>query len=234
MRIEDINKNTNMIKMWFDNAREAAEQYYDENPDSLIPLFEEELRDLGFSFVSSNQSIGFMPKHKKMILPIAIRYYQLAKEQQKDNEQNHFMSFFRFKGMEEVIPILLEDYYSKETKNQTRWFISDCLYQIRSRSYIKEYMEIIANPAFGINRQMIILLVGKLKIDNAISILVNLLEDEEVRLHVISALGEFKREDLRDYFERFQDSTHSGWRKYAKIALKKLDAAGGAPVHDLK
>lgn len=223
MGIKDINNNSNMIKMWLDNEKVAAEQYYKENSDSLIPLFEKELRNLGFEFETSNQTLGLIPKHKKVILPIATKYYQLAKKLEKPNEQNHFMHFFCIKGLDSVIPMLLEDYYSEKTVDLTRWFISDCIYQIRSRNFVKEYLDIVSNRIFARNRQMIILLLGKLREESAIPILIDLLEDEEVRLHAICALGEFKREEFRCHFERFQNSTHPGWRKYAKIAINKLN-----------
>ena len=42
MGIEDINNNPNMIKMWLDNEKTAEKQYYIDNTDSLIPLFEKE------------------------------------------------------------------------------------------------------------------------------------------------------------------------------------------------
>ena len=119
--------------------------------------------------------------------------------------------------------MLLEDYCFEETADLTRWFISDCIYQIRSKSFVKEYLDIVSNRVFGRNRQMIVLLLGKLKEESAVPTLIDLLEDEEVRLHAISALGEFKREEFRRYFERFQNSTHPGWRKYAKAAIKKLN-----------
>lgn len=48
-----------------------------------------------------------------------------------------------------------------------------------------------------------------------------LLEDEEVRLHAICALGDFKNPEFKPYFERFLNDKHSGWRKYAREALKK-------------
>ena len=91
------------------------------------------------------------------------------------------------------------------------------------KKYIDDYLKIISNSSYGQDRQMIILLVGKLKVKAAIPILINLLEDEGVRLQAIAALGDFKQENLRPYFERFQNSTHPGWRKYAKSALKKLN-----------
>ena len=139
----------------------------------------------------------------------------------------HFMGFFRIKGFDDIVPMLLEDYYSKEADDLTRWFISDCLYCIRSKKFIREYQEISSNKIFGINRQMIVLLLGKLKDDTSVPILIALLEDEEVRLQAICALGEYKRESFRCYFERFKDDPHPGWRKYARAALKKLDNAIG-------
>lgn len=223
MGIEGVNNNPNLIKMWIDNEKVAEEQYCKDNTDSLIPLFEKELRDLGFVFETSNQAVGFIPKHKKMILPIATRYYQLAKDLEKPNEQNYFIRFFCIKGFDDIIPMLLDDFYFEKTVDLTRWFISDCIYQIRSKSFVKEYLDIVSSRKFGRNRQMIVLLLGKLKEESAVPTLINLLEDEEVRLHAISALGEFKRKEFRCYFERFQNSPHTGWRKYAKSALKKLN-----------
>lgn len=137
------------------------------------------------------------------------------------------MGFFRIKGFDDIVPMLLEDYCSEETDDLTRWFISDCLYYIRSKKFIREYQIISSNRLFGINRQMIVLLLGKLKDDTSVPILIALLEDEEVRLQAICALGEYKRESFRCYFERFKDDTHPGWRKYARAALKKLDNAIG-------
>ena len=224
MSVKNVSNDPRFIELLVDHAKTASEQYYAKNPDSLIPDFEKELRNMGFEFEISNQTLGFMPKHKNIILPIAIKYYQLAKQLQKYNEQNHFLSFFQFKGIEEVVPMLIEDYYSEKTQDLTRWFISDCIYQIRSKSFVKEYLDIVSSRIFGRNRQMIVLLLGKLKEERAISTLLDLLEDEEVRLHAICALGEFKREEFRCHFERFQNSTHPGWRKYAKKALKKLNS----------
>lgn len=225
MSIKDINNNSKMIKMWRYNAKAREEEYFKENADSLVPHFMNELRDLGFEFETSNDALGFIPKHKKVIVPIAIKYYQLAKEIEKPNEQNFFLSFLYIKGFDDVVPMLLEDYYSEKTSDLTRWFISDCINKIRSKRFVKEYVDIVTCKRFGLNRQMIVLLLGKLKEESAIPILIDLLEDEDVRLHAIIALGDFKREDFRCYFERFQNSTHSGCRKYAKAAIKKLDGS---------
>ena len=223
MGLDIINNNPKMLREWIERAKTDEKICREEHPDSLIPLFEEELRNLGFSFEISNQTLMFMPKHKKVILPVAIKYYQEAKRLEKNNEQEYFLSFFHFKGFDEVVPMLLEDFCSCNADDMIGWTIADHLYQIRSKSYIPEYLDIISNSFYGSNRQMLILLIGEWQVADAVPILIDLLEDEDVRLHAISALGCFKREEFRPYFERFENSKHSGWRKYARAALKKLD-----------
>jgi hypothetical protein len=223
--IESINDNPYMKRKWINNEKLSDEQYYKDNPDSLIPLFEKELMELGFGFETSNQTFGFMPKHKKKIIPLAIKYYQLSKEQKRHNEQTHFMRFFNYKGVCEVVPMLIGDFYSSETPDITRWFISDCIYTIMSDQYIDDYLNIVSTNMYGYNRQMFVLLLGKLRTEKAIPALIKLLEDEQVRLHAIKALAYFKSEDFRCHFERFQNSSNPGWRKYAKQGLEKLDGS---------
>lgn len=224
MSVDHINNDLNMVRLWRDNEEAAEEQYIKDNPDSLIPLFENELRAHGFKFETSNQAIGLLPHHEKVIVPIAVKYYKLAKNIEKSNEQEYFLQFLYIKGFDDIVPMLLEDYYSEKTADLTRWFISDCIYKIRSRNFISEYVNIVSNRAFGRNRQMIVLLLGKLKEESTVTTLIDLLRDDEVCLQAICALGEFKREEFRCCFEQFQDSAHPGLRKYARAALKKLDS----------
>ena len=219
----DINSNPDLVRRMIENYKKVSEKYYAEYPDSLILPFEQELRDLGFQFEISPQIDQFLPKHKETILPIAIKYYKQAKY---PKDKSFFMGLFHHKGFEEVVPMLLEDYYS-DNSNIDKWAIGDRLYQIRSKKYIDDYLKIISDSSYGQDRQMVILLIGKLKVEAAIPILIDLLEDEGVRLHAIIALGDFKRNDLRQYFERFQNDKHSGLRKYARAALKKLDSKFG-------
>lgn len=74
----DINSNPALVKQMIENSKKASEKYFAEHSDSLIPPFEQELHNLGFQFEISEQIKQFLPKHKKTILPIAIKYYQQA------------------------------------------------------------------------------------------------------------------------------------------------------------
>lgn len=214
----DINSNPSLVKRMIERYK-ANEEQMKKNPDSILLNFKQELLNLGFNFQVLNQAESLLPKYKDTVLPVVIKYYKMAKLK---NEKQYLLGWFHHKGLEEVVPMLLEDYYSNNS-DIDKWAIGDRLYQIRSKKYIDDYLKIISDSSYGQDRQMIILLVGKLKAENAIPILIDLLEDEEVRLHAIDALGQFKREEFRCYFERFQDSTHPGWRKYAKKAINKLN-----------
>ena len=214
----DINSNPDLVKRMIDWYKENEEQLR-KNPDSILLDFKQELLNLGFDFQVLNQAESFLPKHKDTILPVVIKYYKMAKLK---NEKQYLLGWFHHRGLDEVVPLLLEDYFSDDP-DVDRWEIGDRLYQIRSKKYIDNYLRIISDASYGQDRQMVIVLVGKLKVEAAIPVLIDLLEDEGVRLQAIAALGDFKRDELRPYFERFQNSKHSGWRKYAKAALKKLD-----------
>ncbi|MCH5315803.1 MAG: HEAT repeat domain-containing protein [Eubacterium sp.] len=215
----DINSNPSLVKRMIEQYK-AHEEQMKMNPDSILLNFKQELLNLGFNFQVLNQAESLLPKYKDTVLPVVIKYYKMAKLK---NEKQYLLGWFHHKGLEEVVPMLLEDYYSNNPEID-KWAIGDRLYQIRSKKYIDDYLKIISDPSYGQDRQMIVLLLGKLKEESAIPILIDLLEDEEVRLQAICALGQFKREEFRCYFERFQNSTHSGWRKYAKTALKKLNS----------
>lgn len=213
----DINSNPDLVKRMIERYK-ASEEQMKKNPDSILLDFKQELLNLGFNFQVLNQAESLLPKYKDTVLPVVIKYYKMAKLK---NEKQYLIGWFHHKGLEEVVPMLLKDYRSNNS-DIDKWAIGDRLYQIRSKKYIDDYLKIISDSSYGQDRQMIILLVGKLKVEAAIPILIDLLEDEGVRLQAIVALGDFKREDLRPYFERFQNAKHPGWRKYAKAALKKI------------
>lgn len=46
----DINSNPALDKQIIENSKKAYEKYLVEHPDSIIPPFEQELRNLGFQF----------------------------------------------------------------------------------------------------------------------------------------------------------------------------------------
>lgn len=216
----DINTNPALVKQIIENTKKVYEEYLAEHPNSLIPSFEQELRDRGFQFEISEQIKWFLPKHKKTILPIAIRFYQQATY---DNEKNFFISLFHYRGFEEVVPMLLDDFYSDKTPYLTRQFICETLRAIRSENYIEDYIRIIKNPQYGLARAPIFWLIGSLKVEQAIPVLINLLEsDDEYTDSMLKTLAMYKRKELKPYFERFVDNSNNNLQKIAIAALKNM------------
>ena len=212
----------NVTFLMTNQALAAEQKYFLENPDSLIPSFMEEIREMGFEFKSSAQIIGFMPNYKSIILPIVIRYYQKSSVQ---NERLYFLKFFRFRGLVEVVQMLLDNFYV--SKNPTeQWSIADCLYTIKASEYAEDYLKIISDNQYGISRQMIVLLVGELKIHTAIPILIPLLDDPDVTGQAISALGKFKKKEFTSLFTRFLCHKKAYYRNEAKKALQQLEEFG--------
>ena len=60
-----------VVQLFIESSRELAAN----KPNSSIVLFGEELRSLGFEFQAYVQVKQFMPKYYKIILPLAIKYY---------------------------------------------------------------------------------------------------------------------------------------------------------------
>jgi hypothetical protein len=215
----NLNSNPQLIRLIIENEKKAESKYRAEHPDSLIPFFEQELRKLGYEFEVASQIRGFLPKHRKIILPIVIKYYLQTKF---ENEKNYFLSLFHYRGFEEAVPIILDDFLSPDTSRLTRELISDTLYQIRSNKYIDEYLEILSNPEYEHYSLFITLLLSSLKVNDAVPVFIKMLENDELCALGLRALGNYNREEFRSYFLRYENDKRSSVRKYARAALNKL------------
>lgn len=199
-------------------AFQQSEAAYQSNPQSVLAAFSNELHDLGFEFETLYHAIILSKTHGALIAPLALKYYQQAT---LENEKRYLLSWIPKQAASSAIPILLQDFYSDKS-NVDRWAIADTLYGFASKEYWQDYLYIIAKPEYGIDRQMLILLVGKLKIEEAIPTLITLLDDECVTLHALCALSKYKKIEFRAYFEKFANSPNTTWRKQAMKALQQL------------
>lgn len=103
MGLKVINENPKLLRMWIDTMKQSAEEYYRKNPNCLIPQFEQELRNMGFQFEISSQAMALVPKHKDEIVPLALKYYQRAKELGQYKDQTHFLNYFHVKGLDSIL-----------------------------------------------------------------------------------------------------------------------------------
>ena len=189
------------------------------DPTSVLPALREELTLLGFTFPTIYHAIELKKTHPEVIGPLALKYYQLAVRKQ---EKSCLLGWLPKKSAADAIPVLLEDFCS-DADNIDDWAIADTLYTFASRKYIQDYLDIIADPGYGAARQMLVLLVGRLKVEQAIPLLIRLLDDPSMTAHAIIALGRFRREALRPHFERFTACPDPLCRREARKALARLE-----------
>lgn len=193
---------------------------HESNPQSVLSEFACELRKMGFEFETLYHAINLTKTHGSCVGLVALEFYEKATLK---GEKRYLLSWLTKHNADAAVPVLIRDFCSTE-QNIDRWSIGDTLYRLGSRKYVQDYMRIASCAAYGIDRQMIILLLGKLKIENAIPLLVSLLDDECVTLQVLCALGRYKRLELQSYFERFAMSANAAWRRQANKALQKLSS----------
>ena len=135
MGVDVINGSPQFREQWTQREKENENQYFASHPDSRILKFTEELAALGYTVETTAQLLRYMPRHKGAFLPIVKTYYQLAKQEGLHDEQNFFLQFFHYKGLDEVVPLLIEDYKGVDTADSTRWFISDLFSEFSYRIY---------------------------------------------------------------------------------------------------
>ena len=161
------------------------------------------------------------------ITPLIMKY-----SLQFDNKRERYglLSYLGVKGNVIATDFLLDqfrienDYIDKMDWNFSRRGVcSSALLVIKDKAKIDEYIEIIENKNTHQDSYFFILLLGELKVERAIPILIELLEDDNPVLQsaAIQSLTKFKKKfDLNPIITPFLLSENEAIREYAKKALK--------------
>jgi HEAT repeats len=102
------------------------------------------------------------------------------------------------------------------------WAIGNALSIVSIRGYEKQIIELCRNPKFGTARQMVVLGLGRAHDEEAEETAVQLLNDEDVRLHAIIALGKMKSKRALSALELLLTDKQSSIRKEARKAITKI------------
>ncbi|MEI3101221.1 MAG: hypothetical protein V8T45_05250 [Oscillospiraceae bacterium] len=189
-----------------------------------MPDFLHELSELGYRTEIFMDVVRIARLHGDDILPIAWKYYRKTRY---EYEKILLISLFSFNGAGIYLPQLLEDYAAADTPEDRRVAIAKCVFENQAKEHADEYVKLMSDKRYGQSRQLLILLTGELKLENAVPALVKLLEDREYRLYALVALAALRREELLPYFLRFKDSQDIQMRQAAIMAIQKLRKAAG-------
>lgn len=89
-------------------------------------------------------------------------------------------------------------------------------------SVFEELADLARDRAYGKARQMVVLGLGKSKRPEAVSVLLGLMDDDDVDGHAVKALGKLKAPAARGAFESKLDDKRAWVRQEARKALAKL------------
>ncbi|MEK6155334.1 HEAT repeat domain-containing protein [Flavobacteriaceae bacterium 3-367] len=140
------------------------------------------------------------------------------------NEQETVVRALSVKGNNVACNPLLEMFYSKETYSKTfLWVVGNALSIINDKSSYPEIIEICKNQKNGIARQMLFLMVlPRIKTDEAYQVLLDGLNDKDVKGHALDGLGKFGNIDAIDVIENIEVEKGKNEFKAKERALKKL------------
>lgn len=159
-----------------------------------------------------------MRKELKSCIQIIIEYIYIFNA---SNYKDAMVQLLNSKGFNEATAILL-NLYNDKSNNVDKWNIGATLYSIQDKRFENNYIKIIKDKENGTSRQMIVILLGKLKCEKSIPVLIELLKDDDVNGHAIMALGYFKDEKLIQYIEPFLNHKQLWIRKEAEKAIRKI------------
>ena len=121
-----------------------------------------------------------------------------------------------------VGPVLVRE-FEKAPKEQEhlRWTIANALEAVAQPSLLEKIIEIATNKENGKAREMVVLALGKFRDPRSVSVLIKLLNDDQVAGHAIKALGKLKAKEALDHLAKFTD--HPQWvRSEAEKAIARI------------
>jgi len=112
-----------------------------------------------------------------------------------------------------------------QSESLYRQSASVALYGIRDPRYVDEYINLILDPETHDDCYFIILLLGKVKAEKAVPLLIELLNDPKslIQSASLEAMWYFKNhQELIPYIEPFLQNDNKDLRRYAAKTIKKL------------
>jgi HEAT repeat protein len=103
-----------------------------------------------------------------------------------------------------------------------RWAIGNALSIVADDSVFDDLVRLVEDRTFGKARQMVVLGLGRSKRPEAVSVLIGLLDDEDVSGHAVKALAKLGVEEARPALERMVNDPRAWVRNEAKKALSRL------------
>jgi hypothetical protein len=125
----------------------------------------------------------------------------------------------------EVVQPLVDEFRRCNDEN-VRWAVSSGLVTLADDSLFEVIADLARDRSFGRGRLLVVLALGKMKkTPQAVDVLLSQLEDRDVAIAAIEALGNLKAKGARSAIDKFSKDSDADFRREAKKAIAKIDKA---------
>lgn len=162
--------------------------------------FLKELNSYGYDFKTLNDVKAIYTKDK-VLIPVILKYLDNV---EAVNYREYFVRCLTKRGYTEATEKLLSEFKISDDSGY-KWAVGNAIYEIRDVRFIDEYISIVGDAKHGKARQMIVLLLGFLKSEQAKEVLIKVLHEDHVTAHAITSLGRYKDKSIIPHLEYFFD-----------------------------
>jgi hypothetical protein len=121
-------------------------------------------------------------------------------------------------------PLLVEE-FKKVDDWHLRWAIGNALSVVADDLLFDQLVELVRDRRYGRGREMVAVALGNMKDARAVDVLLELLDDEEVAVNAIMALGKLKDPRTLSRISPFLEDPRTWVRQEAKKAIGKIERA---------
>lgn len=122
-------------------------------------------------------------------------------------------------------PTLIEEFLATGRSGSYKWAVGNALSVVADDIVFDEVVEVVQDKGHGSARQMVVVALGNMSNPNAVQVLLELLEDDEMAGHALMALGKLGAMEAYSHIEQFLKHPKSWIRKEAKKALERITRA---------
>ena len=202
-----------------DNNEQKRLQAIAEHKSITAPILAE-LRDKGFDFGTLDELRRSGTRYPSAV-PILISWLPRIDSLDVKESLVRTLSVPWARGIA-TKPVLQEFYKAPKEAMSLRWAVGNAMEVIADNSIADEILSIVADRSNGMARQMFVLALGKLQHPLAVSVLVDLLKDDEVAGHAVKALGSLKAVEAKGALEDMLKHPKDWIRKEAASALSRI------------
>ncbi|MFN8514721.1 MAG: hypothetical protein U0841_19480 [Chloroflexia bacterium] len=120
---------------------------------------------------------------------------------------------------------LVDEYRLAAGDPTLQWMLGDALSRVADEHHFEEIAALAKHRRYGKAREMVVVALGNMHDDRAVTLLLELLGDEEVAGHAVIALGKLRAQEARGAVEAVLAHPKAWVRTEAKRALAKIERA---------